>query len=202
MPRKRSTVQAIPSRTELRAVLSTAQAILATSKVHAGFRATHEVGPCFDSDLKHDHNAIRATPDRPFVWIITPHSTHMAMIGAPDECLADTERQWRNYAPELMIASVTNGCLPADYLETGKIQLYMWDGSSLTRHATVDALRQAIARTVRERALAYVEEQRKPHAEDLALAIRDNMPSWRAGAERALERWDSFRESVEAWGPL
>ncbi len=202
MPRKRSTVQAIPSRKELRAVLPTAQAILATSKVHAEFRAAHEVGACFDSDLKHDHKAIRATPDRPFVWIITPHSTHMAMIGAPDECLADTERQWRNYGPELMIASVTNGCFPADYLDTGKIQLYMWNSPLLHRHSTVDSLRRVIARVVRERALAYIEEQRKPHSEDLALAIRDNMPSWRAGAERALQRWDSFRASVEAWGPL
>lgn len=197
MPRK----SRIPSRKELLATLPTANAVLATSKAHAEFRSSHDVGTCFDSDLGHDHTAIRKNAGTPFVWAVSPHGTYMCELGTPGDCLASTCGLWRDSRVCHLIDMLENGMFPADYVPEGHLRLFLWDGHALRRHESADSLRIAAAGIVRQHARAHIAAQRKPYDEDVALAKRDNYTSLLASATKEIARFESMARDVDGWGP-
>jgi hypothetical protein len=140
------------------------------------------VGSCFCSDLEHDKTVIRANPLHAFVWIVTPHATHMMRVGTDSDALVNTSRP--------TIESTTFGqftrnvieCYDAEMLRAGFVRAYVWEPAAFDGKLHVIGrfdegpeiyraeLLKRIADQVRHAAIELLESKLKIAREDVAFS--------------------------------
>jgi hypothetical protein len=178
-------------------------AIVALRAEHKRFRASvTEVGACFESDLKHDERAINGAPNDAIVWMISPHGTHMVRTGTPAECYAAVTRPWETSDMARYVNAVCVGCYDRDSIDRGWLQLFVWDGTQLTRYATLPLFKSAIGAVMVRRALSHLESQLVIAREDLAA-----MRSFQSDAPRYENQVDQINREIETltlsgWGSV
>lgn len=177
-------------------------AIVALHAAHKELRTWNrgDVGPCFDSDLRHDDRAIAANPDQPFVWLISRHGTHMCRLGSADDCYVDVTRPWPRSTIAMFLNSVCVECYAPEAIPEGWLRLYLWNGATLARYASLAAIKRAVSEAMCARAISRLESRIVLAREDLA-ALR----SYESRTDRAEQALQSLTDEVESirlsdWG--